>query len=266
MNLDESLKILLPAGTLAAGAALTALRSKLATTKQKNALHWTFYVVSGLIFLGTVAALLFFFKQIFEPNWFAILVCAISIASSVGLFWSTKRFLLGKNQFKTSELDPVVNNFTRNADKENIKLLAGNLDFLGTSRQQIDSHQQYRCLLEEGFRQIEILCVAPLNNADKMRYGKILVDFQGVELRYYDPEKADLKVRGRIKTINNVTRLLIYNRVSHRIYQALELDTADKNGAHFTRLWNLVWEIAVKPTPEQLHEYMQLYQIPNQSL
>jgi hypothetical protein len=263
MNLDQSLKILLPTGTLAAGAALTALRSKLASTKQKNVLHWIFYIVSGLLFLGTVVAMLVFWKEIFQPDWFAIIVCAIAVASSIGLFWSTKRFLLGKNQFTTDELDPVINDFTRNADKANIKLLAGNLDFLGTSRDEMNKQLQYRCLLEEKFKHIEILCLPPADNADKIRYGKILVDFPVVELRYYDPGQADLNVRGRIKTLNGVTRLLIYNKVSPRVYQALELDTADRNGAHFTRLWDLVWTVAHRPTGGQLHEYRQLYQSPN---
>ncbi len=248
MNLDESLKILLAGGSLAAGAALTALRSKLAATREKNFLHWPFYVISALIATGTVITALCYWGQIFSPSWFAINVCAICLISSIGLVLVTKKFLAGKNQFSTDQLDPVVNKFTSNADKANIKLLAGNLDFLGTSRHEIDSHPQYSCLREASFRHIEILCVPPVGIADKIRYGKILVDLQAVELRYYNPEQADLNVRSRIKTLNNVTRLLIYNKVKPRVYEALELDTADLNGAHFSRLWNLVY-IPAKVTP-----------------
>jgi hypothetical protein len=260
MKLDDLLKVMLAGGSLAAGAALTALRAKLTSTKHKNWLHWIFYSVSGLIILATLGMLSVYWKEIEKPpfNYFAIVVAGIAIISSISLIVITKKLLVGKHHYKTSELDPVVNKFTKNADKGNIKLLAGDLDFWG-SGQQMDQNSQYVCLRQEAFREIQILCIRPLTNNSKMIYGKILSDFPQAELRYYQPTKADLNVRGRIKTLGNVTRLLIYRKVASRVYQAVELDTADSDGAHYSLLWNLIWEIAEELTPAEENEYKQLY-------
>ena len=67
----------------------------------------------------------------------------------------------------------------------------------------------------------QILCTAPISFEDKKRYGKIITDFPAVELRFYEPLSADLKVRGRIKTLNNVTMLLIYSKVPSGKYHCL---------------------------------------------
>jgi len=260
MKLDDLLKILLAGGSLAAGAGLTALRAKLTSTKHKNWLHWFFYSVSGLILLGTLGTLYTHSKEIAGPpvNSFAWIVAGIAVISSIFLIVITKKLLVGKHQYKTSELDPVVNKFTRNADKRNIKLLAGDLDFWGSS-DQMDQNAQYVCLRQQKFKEIQILCIRPLTNSSKMIYGKILSDLPQAVMRYYKPSQADLNVRGRIKTLSNVPRLLIYRKVADRLYEALELDTADSDGAHYTLLWNLVWEIADKLTTEETNEYKQLY-------
>lgn len=259
MALENLLKILLAGGSLTAGAFLTALRAKLANTKQKNWLHIVFYVVSGIVVLGVILTLLVFWKDILKPDWFAVIVLAIGLIFSVALIWVTNRFLTGKYQYTTDELDPVVNKFSRNADKDNIKLLAGKLDFFGTSAQEMNKHPQYKCLREMSFQAIQVLCKPPVQNEDKFRYGKILTDFPFIELRYYRPVHADLKVRGRIKTLNNVTRLLIYSKIEHEKYEALELNTADNDGALYTHLWNLIWGLADPPSSGQIAEYKSLY-------
>jgi hypothetical protein len=251
--------VLLAGGSLTAGAFLTALRAKLANTKQKNWLHVSFYIVSTIVIVGAITTILLFWKDITKPDWFAIIVLSIATISSLLLIWVTNRFLAGKHQYTIEELNPVVNAFSKNADKGNIKLLAGNLDFFGKSKREIDNHPQYQCLKEESFRQIQILCTEPISKEDKMRYGKLISDFPSVQLRYYKPPSADLKVRGRIKTINNVTRLLIYSKVTPGRYEALELNTAETDGAHYSHLWNLIWELADIPTPEQLREYTNIY-------
>jgi hypothetical protein len=231
MELESLLKLLLAGSSLIAGAYLTALRAKLANTKQKNLLHISFYIVSGIVITGAIVTVIFYTADIFKPNWFALIVLSLSFIFSIALISVTYKFLAGKYQFTVKELNPVVNEFSRNADKGNIKLLAGNLDFFGKTEIEIDHHPQYICLKEEGFRQIQILCTEPVSMDDKMRYGKIITDFPTVQLRYYKPPYADLKVRGRIKTINNVTRLLIYSKVTPGRYQALELNTAETDGA-----------------------------------
>lgn len=258
-TLENLLKVLLAGGSLTAGAFLTALRAKLANTRQKNWLHISFYVVAAVVIAGTVYTGISFRSEILKPNWFAIIVLVVALVFSCALIWVTYKFLTGKYQYSVTELNPVVNYFSRNADKGNIKLLAGNLDFFGKSEQEIDKHSQYICLREEGFREIQILCTAPVSNQDKMRYGKIITDFPTTKLKYYRPPMADLKVRGRIKTLNNVTRLLIYSKIVPGKYEALELNTADTDGALYTNLWDLIWELAEAPTEMQLNEYRKFY-------
>jgi hypothetical protein len=259
MSLDNLLKILLAGGSLTGGAFLTALRAKLANTKKKNWLHLSFYVISCVVLLGALLTTIFEWNEIIKPDWYAIIVILIAIVFAILLIRVTNKFLTGKYQFTVAELDPVVNDFSRNADKGNIKLLAGNLDFFGKSWQQMDKHPQYMCLAEESFREIQILCTSPSSNNDKMRYGKILTDFPTVKIKYYQPANADLKVRGRIKTLNNVTHLLIYSKIVPGKYEALELDTANSNGALYSHLWELIWGTADTPTEAQLNEYKIVY-------
>lgn len=197
--LENLLKLLLAGGSLTAGAFLAALRAKLASTKEKTWLPVSFYVVSGIVILGTIITMILFYSHSTKPDWIAIIIMAYALVFSVLLIWGTYSFLPGKNQFTIKELNPVVNAFSKNADKGNIKLLAGNLDFFGKSETEIDCHPQYICLKEESFRQIQILCTEPISSEDKIRYGKIITDFPIAQLRYYKLLSADLKVRGRIK-------------------------------------------------------------------
>ncbi len=84
-------------------------------------------------------------------------------------------------------------------------------------------------------------------------------DLPHVKLRFYNPPKADLFIRGRLKTLNNVTHLLIYNRIKSGVYEALEIDTANSKGALYNLLWGLIWDIAEEPVKEQIDEYKRLY-------
>lgn len=265
MSLDNVTKILLAGASLCLGAYLTALRAKINSTKLKNKMHYAFYAITVVFFLGALATLffswenLFYEKGIFKPNWFAIIVIIMCIVATILLFHFTFKNLAGKYQYKTSELDPIVNKFTENADKKNIKLLAGDINFFGNYPKEMEEHSQYKCLRKEGFRQIQILCTEPKTNEEKIRYGKIISDFNTVELKYYFPPQADLLIRGRLKTLNNVIHLLIYNKIRSGVYEALELDTANSSGVMYNYIWNLIWELAKSPTQEQLNEYVSLY-------
>ncbi|MCB0518180.1 MAG: hypothetical protein H6577_06410 [Lewinellaceae bacterium] len=269
MELDDVLKLLLAGASLTAGAFFTALRAKITSTKYKNWLHASFYGISVIIIIGAVIVTYCFWNEIFaknetipdsKNNLYATFVIALSLLSSIGLIWVTFKFLVGKYQYTVDKLNPIVNKFSRNADKENIKLLAGDLDFFGKTKDEIDKNSQYQCLKDENFKKIQILCTPPISYGDKERYGKIITDFPRAELRYYKPSHADLKVRGRIKTLNNVPMLLIYNKILPGQYQAIELNTAETEGAHYSGLWNLIWELADTPTQEQLSEYREIYQ------
>ncbi|MCC6463046.1 MAG: hypothetical protein IT260_21430 [Saprospiraceae bacterium] len=264
MQLDSFLKILLFGGSLTAGAYLTALRAKLVSTKQKNWLHWAFYIIPGFVLVASISIPFLYWREVAKPDIYAIALITLNIVFSFLLIQITKKSIVGKYQYTVKELNPVVNEFSTNADKGTIKLLAGNLDFFGQSGVDIENHPQYKCLREESFREILILCTAPVTDEDKFRYGKIVTDFPTVQLRYYKPLSADLKIRGRIKTLNNVTRLLIYSKVSKGVYEALELNTADTTGAHYSHLWNLIWELAEIPSPEELDTYKRSYRPLNQ--
>lgn len=265
MILDNTLKILLAGASLCLGSYLTALRAKITSNKIKNKLHYAFYIVIGLFFASAIISTfyywndLFFEKDTFKPNYFALITIAVCIAATVVLFLFTRKNLIGKHQYKTSELDPVVNQFTKNADKDNIRLLAGDINFFGNSPADMEINSQYDCLKKERFREIQILCWRPKNNDEKIRYGKIINDMPQVKIKYYKPPKADLKIRGRLKTLNNVTHLLIYNKIQSGIYEALEIDTANSSGAMYNHLWDLIWNSAEEPSNEELQEYSNLY-------
>jgi hypothetical protein len=259
MIFDDVIKILLFGGSITLGAFLAAVRSKLSSSNEKNKLHYVFYVIAGMVVVGAIIATLIYWTELNEPNWLGIIVIVLSVISSGALVWFTAKYIFGKDHYKTEELDPIVNSFTSNADKHNIKLLAGDLNFFGNTPQDMDKNSQYNCLPIEGFKSIQILCTEPATNVEKIRYGKILSDFPMIQLRYYTPPSADLLVRGRMKTLNNVTHLLIYNKVKSGVYKALETDTANSNGALYNHIWNLIWALAAMPSNNQLEEYQNLF-------
>ena len=85
--LENLLKILLAGGSLTAGAFLTALRAKLANTRQKNWLHIVFYAVAAIVILGVVYTAIVFRSQILKPYWFLIIVLAVALVFSAALIW-----------------------------------------------------------------------------------------------------------------------------------------------------------------------------------
>lgn len=110
------------------------------------------------------------------------------------------------------------------------------------------------------FNKIKILCEQPQNIATKIRYGKLLSDLNGVDIKFYNPETADLKIRGRMKRIEGVTKLLIYSKTDDiGVYEAIETDTANRSGAMYSNIWNLVWSLADPISQEEKDECLLLY-------
>ncbi len=187
MSLDNLSKILLAGASLCLGAYLTALRAKINSEKIKNKLHFVFYSVTAIIFLSSLITLYYYWKDIFytekgfNPNWFIIIVIATCVVSSILLFLFTLKNLAGKHQYKTAELDPIVNKFTENADDKNIKLLAGDINLFGNHPQDMDKNSQYECLRKAPFKEIQILCIEPKTTEEKVRYGKIISDMKTVQ-------------------------------------------------------------------------------------
>lgn len=267
MSLDTLIKILIAGASLCLGAYLTALRAKINSTKVKNKLHWAFYIVCVIVFLVALGTLIVCWNELtydFETRkikirWLEFAIIIICMISSFLLFLFTKRNLVGKHHYTIAELNPIVNNFTKNADKKNIKLLAGDVNFFGNSPHEMENNSQYTCLRGENFKKIQILCIPPKTNEEKIRYGKILNDFPQVEIKYYRPPQADLMIRGRMKTLNNVPNLLIYNKVSSGIYEAIETNMGNSDGALYNYIWDLIWEMAQKISPEEIMEYQKLF-------
>ena len=108
------------------------------------------------------------------------------------LFISTKFYLVKKYVFTVPELNPIVNTFTSSADKNEIKLFGGDLNFLGNSTSEIDNNVQYTLLKSLNFKKISIICEEPNDPSTRLRYGKILSEMPNTEIKFYDPEKADL--------------------------------------------------------------------------
>jgi hypothetical protein len=260
MSFDNFIKILLAASSISIGAILGILRSKIFASKNANTLYYVFYGFAVLVFLAAVLSIFTFSKYIFvTPDKFGISVLVIAALSSVGLFIYSNKFLVFKNVYKASKLDPIVNKFTSDADKDEIKLFGGDLNFFGNDPSAIDKHPQYTHLKSIGFKKISILCETPITPTQIIRYGKILYEMPETELRFYRPEKADLKVRGRIIKVNGVNKLLMYTKVKSGVYQTLATDTANTSGALYNNIWELAWSMAIQPDPAQNQSYINAF-------
>lgn len=259
MELSHVITILLAGASVCLGAIFGSLRSKIFSSKSKNRLHYYFYGLSLLVMVLTVAALIIYWKDLVEPNWFFVVVAAIAVTSSALMLFITWKYLtvedtpVVKEVFSTDELNSIVNDWTSNADKQEIKLFGGDLNFFGEGPNQMDSNIQYVHLRGLRFKKILILCEEPSDPSTRIRYGKILYDMNSTELRFYKPPKADLKIRGRIITVQNVSRLLVYEKKGHRLYKPIQTDGGDSSGALYNAIWDLAWDLAT-PTSNEVVE------------
>jgi hypothetical protein len=254
--MDNLLKIILIFGSVSLGALLGVLRSKIFASKENNKLHYFFY---GFSIVSVLTCLFLSIKYSNKIDSFSIGVLIATFVLSILLWLATNKFLFFKNIYKSTELDTPVNKFTSNADKNDIKLFGGDLNFFGNSPSEIDNNSQYTHLKSLAFKKVSILCEAPHNQIQKIRYGKILHEIPYVELRFYEPETADLKVRGRIIQVQGVTKLLMYTKIKSGIYQSLETDTANSNGVLYNNIWELAWGLAQRPIQSDLDSYIDVY-------
>ncbi len=255
MEPSELTSLLLIFATISSGAFLGALGNKLVTYNSKTAWKWGFYIFSIISFIG--ACIYLFIKQDWGILDYVGLI--ILFISSICLFIFTRIFLDKKTIYRTTELDPIINEFTKLSDHNEIKLFGGDLDFFGSTPSEMDKNNQYNHLKSMSFRRVLILCEDPVDNLTKIRYGKILQEISGVELRFYNPDEADLLIRGRLKTLQGSERLLIYSKLDSGLYQTIETDTANSNGALYSNIWKLVWSLANKTTKKQKDEFLKLF-------
>lgn len=163
-----------------------------------------------------------------------------------------------KNIYKTNELDSIINEFTGKAEKGYINLLCGDIDFFGTTPNEMDNHAQYTFLKATGFKKINILCTRPKNNSERIRYGKILTDIAAVSIRYYKPTEANLSLRGRITRFQGGDRLLMYFKVRTKVYRAIETDTSEFQGALYKNIWDLIWNLAEVPNQAEIDGFKEI--------
>jgi hypothetical protein len=243
---------------LALGAFLGLLGNRLIAVQERSGWKWAFYIFGGLAIAFALIAMSYRAKANAWKTEEIIMMVLVVVAGAF-IIWITRIFLEIKNVFSIAELNPIINRFTKLGDRNNIKLFGGDLNFFGNSTPEIDQNSQYMELRALNFNRVQILCEEPQSQHTKMRYGKILTDIAHVELRFYEPQTADLRVRGRLIKVNGVDKLLMYTKDKPGFYKALETDTANSNGALYNNIWELVWSLAVQPTLQERQSYIDIY-------
>jgi hypothetical protein len=241
---------------LCGGAFFGVLGSRMVAINDRTGWKWAFYSIAIVVFASGIVYAIAFRNELNTNSSIGIVLSIVFAALTI---FFTKKFLDVKNVYRTVELNPIINQFTEMADKNEIKLFGGDLNFFGNSTNEIDIHPQYTKLRALQFNKVSILCEEPNNPNKMLRYGKLLVEIPNVELRFYHPEEADLRVRGRLIKVNGVDKLLMYNKMGAGRYRTIETDTANSNGALYNNIWDLVWSMAIKPEPEQVQSYIELF-------
>jgi hypothetical protein len=255
----DLLPYLATAASIAFGAFLGVIGNKLIVVKENTNWKWAYYIFGALVLLFGIVEIFREWSLIKQGDLLVILIIVLSIAACILILFATKKLLDVKNIYSIPELDPVINKFTRLGDRNEIKLFGGDLNFLGNSGAEIDNNKQYSELRARQFARVLILCEEPKSADTRLRYGKLFTDIANVELRFYKPDKADLRVRGRLIKVNGVDKLLMYTKVRPGFYQAIETDTANSNGALYNNIWELVWSMAEVPTPAQCEQFIKMY-------
>lgn len=234
------------------GICLGVIGNKFVASRYTSGLKWIFYSFGALSIIVAV----YYFIQFFQGSDIDYVILCIFLISGVTTICITRK-INKRNIYKIKELNKEINKFTGDSDTGEIKLFGGDLDFFGNTPD-MDTNIQYQFLGKAKFKKILVLCEEPMNVQTKKRYGKILSDFNDVELRFYQPGKADLKIRGRMSYIHSVLKVLIYRKVCSGSYELIESDMADPKGVLYGDIWNLVWSLARTLGNEQREEYINL--------
>lgn len=213
----DLLPYLTSAASIAFGAFLGFIGNKLIVIKESTNWKWAYYIFGALVLLFGVVEIIREWPSIKNGDLLVILTIVFSIAAGILILFVTKKLLDVKNVYSIPELDPVINKFTRLGDRNEIKLFGGDLNFLGNSGAEINNNTQYSELRTRQFTRVLILCEEPKSADTTLRYGKLLTDIANVELKFYKPDKADLRVRGRLIKVNGVDKLLMYYKSETRV-------------------------------------------------
>ncbi len=254
----SAIDILVSLASIAMGGFFGILGNKLINTREKSNWKWAYYLFGGLVILfalGCIGA-----NNVHDPHYKATIIIAIlSIISGGLIIIGTKKLLLAKNIYSIPELNPIINEFTNIADRSEIKLFGGDLNFFGNSTSDIDRNIQYNHLKALRFSKVLILCEEPNSPETRIRYGKILAEIPHTSLGFYNPRLADLRVRGRLIRVDGSTKLLMYTKDKPGYYKAIETDTGNSNGALYNNIWELVWSLSYKPTAEENDSMIKMF-------
>jgi hypothetical protein len=255
MNSAEITQLFIGLATVSLGAFLGAVGNRLVSINAQTNWKLAFYTLGVITILATIL----YFTLYFNSKFIDYLTVMMLLFSGILLLIFTYLVLDKKFVYKTSELDPIINDFTSLADKTEIRLFGGDLNFFGNALIDMDQNKQYNHLKSLGFKKISVLYEEPRNSVTQIRYGKILYEMNSVEMKFYNPDEADLLIRGRMKTLNGVEKLMIYSKIESGKYQTIVTDTANSNGALYNNIWRLVWSLANKISNQQKSEYTKLY-------
>lgn len=256
MEFGDYTAISLTMTSIVIGAFLGALGNKLST--ETGNWVWAFYITGILTTIISLILTMLIWNEI--SDWDFVIAFLPICGAGILLYYTITKIDV-KNIFRTNDLHPIINKFTEIADKNEIKLFGGDLNFFGESVNQIDVNPQYTKLKSLRFNKVLIICEQPKDNdtSTKIRYGKILTEIPNVELRFYNPDKADLRVRGRILKVDGVSKLLMFNKLESKKYKTIETDTANSNGALYNNIWNLIWSLANRPEVSEMETYKILF-------
>lgn len=254
---SEILGLLTACALFVLGGFLGILGNWLISTQKQEGWTWVFYISSGLFLILVFVLPVLFWNEV--NNWLGISSLITLLFGACGTIVFIKKKIHTKNVYSTDEAGPKINEFTELADTNEIKLFGGDLNFFGKSQSEINSNSQYIKLRTKEFSRINIICEEPRSLETRLRYGKILTDLPQTELRFYNPEHADLRIRGRIAKVSGSSRLLMFSKLKPKTYQIIQTDTSNSSGAMYENIWKLVWDLATKPTEKEISSFKKLY-------
>jgi len=251
------LEILNFAAPLFMGLVIGLFYTILFANKPNLILKWILSVLGILVMVFSIA-----FYFLFKPTkWFEIFQILMLFIAGLSAFLIVIFSPTIRKYLSSKKINKIINKVTNTSDRNNMKLLGGDLNFFGTEINQMESNSQYLCLKSKSFYKIHILCENPKMLETKIRYGKILSDFgETVELKFYNPDIADLRIRGRLFERTGVKKILMFTKKTSSKYKLIATDTASENGALYNNIWDLIWSLAITPSDSDKQEYVQLYQ------
>ncbi|WP_028523264.1 hypothetical protein [Runella limosa] len=231
------------------------------TQRNQKFKKWTFlFYLLGIVPVG--CSIFFMKENLNNPDnsklWFGFIILIVCVLYQVFIY-----LILNYDDrvYSPKELDLIIRKFTENSKIDTMRMFAGDLNFFGTDIKSIKNNAQFKQLYDLEFRRIQILCRRPKNEQEEIRYGMIVKEINNIELRFYNKNIEDLKVRGRItKHAPSVDAISIYERIAAKKYRVIESDVNHFDCGLFIKIFKLVWHNADTPTPVELSKWAECYE------